>query len=289
VPTSVPTTVPTEAPSPAPAPTDPAPTPGVTIEISSDLPVHYCLGDQIIAETLIPLPRQDMLVYPDPSLLPEGYELVSMNAQSLLADALPDVVVFEVQEIFQLCGVEIIYESTDGQLLASERRSVSTLDRTVTPDLSLVPAPYTLSSASPVVVPFEQIINQSPDHVVFRFEQLILTPSSVCVTVNGRALNIPFLVDEQHRLYLPLQALSAALLLPGNTEDGFSCNWQGHELVIRCEMDRVAQAAVDGTPIDMSDTLLVTRYGNDIYATVTLFEQLGYALSDDHTQLISIQ
>ena len=285
VPTIEPTAVPTIVPTAEPLPTA---TPGVTIEITSELPVEYRLGDTVIAETIIPMPRKDTLIYPDKTLLPVGYELLSMDARSLDADHLPDVVVFEVQEALFLCTVDVLYETVDG-LLASERRQISTRENAVMPNPALVLPQFSLISASPVLVPAEDIAAQHVGPIVFRYAQIPLSLTEAFVTVDGKSLPIVFHVDENHNLYLPLKALSSALLLSCNTEEGFFCQWNGHTLDLRCQNGTLVSAEIDGSAIPLNDQILLVCLNDDLFASTAFFQLLGYEISTDKLQLTSIQ
>lgn len=285
VPTATPTATPTLVPATVPAPTA---TPGVTIEITSELPVEYRLGDTVIAETVIPMPREDMLIYPDKTLLPIGYELVSMNAQNLDADNLPDIVVFEAHEALLVCTADVLYETADG-LLASERRQISTRENAVVPNPALVLPQFALVSASPVLVSPEDIAAQNVGPIVFRYAQVTLSQTEAHVTVDGKALPVVFHVDENHTLYLPVKALSSALLLSCNTQEGFSCVWNGHVLDIRCQNGALISAEMDGAAIPLNDQMLLICMSDEIFASTAFFHLLGYEISDDKLQLTSIQ
>ena len=187
-----------------------------------------------------------------------------------------------------LRSATILYETADDRLLASEHRQISTLDRSVAPNHSLVPAQYALISAAPVQIPIDEMASQNPLEVVFRYEQLLLAACEHFVSVNDHQLDVPFYLDQYDRPYLPIKALSSALLISHNTENGFSCRWNEHEVTIHCENGYLMQVYFDGQPLPMQKDLLFICMDNEIYASTEFFTLLGYERNGNNL-VLSVQ
>ncbi len=247
--------------------------PQAPAEATATITVRYlCDGAPIAADQTLTL--IGALVHPvsaDASLIPAGYQLIGEGTQTVSVSeegvATPAQVEFQYQSLSAVTG-SVTVHYTDGAAPIAADQTVSingTGEHAVAPDMSLVPAGYTLVGEGSQTVSLSADGAVSPAELIFTFAAPVVVSGSVTVhyvTNTGATL----IADQQ----APLTGAGEHTVLPDAAliPAGYSLSGDASKPVILSENGKA-------TPSEITFT-----YKSDSQSMYT-----GYALTTERTPL----